>query len=127
MPSCGPGDELCGSTRTVFPSEARAELASLARVEGPCVWLSERVCLQSDRVFPELLVDQPRDERLQPFTGFFQNKVVRRWRPVQLEARGQCRNPDLAYRRIGRNHKPRRRVLERNVQRARLIFHLEVG
>src|SRR5271157_4022420 len=85
-------------------------------------------CLvQFDRVLPELLVNQTRDQLLERLPRLGQNEVVLLVRPVELEAGGQRRDPDLAHGSVGRDDELRGRLVEADVNRARTIFHLEVS
>lgn len=74
-----------------------------------------------------MLVNQPGDQRFEAFSRFAQNELVLLGGPIELEARGQGRDPDLVYRGIRRNDELRRRVVEAYVKCSERVLHLEIA
>src|ERR1700739_1679728 len=98
------------------PRRARRNArASSLTVFSPASWTLR--LLQFDSFFPELLINQPSHQRFQLLARLGENEVFLFLGPVKLETRGQRGNPDLADRRVRRDHKPRP-VLETDMQRS---------
>ena len=74
-----------------------------------------------------MLLDDPVHHCRQRFAGFGEHKILSRLRPVQLEAGGKRRNPYLAWRRVGGNHKLARRLIKQNIEHAILFFHFKAA
>ncbi len=74
-----------------------------------------------------MFLDDPVYNRCQRFTSLGKHKALCLLRPVQLEAGGKRGDPHLARRRIGRDHKFARRIVEQDIEHAILFFDFKTA
>ena len=72
-----------------------------------------------------VLADEAIDEGGESFAGAGQDKFLELGIPVEFEAGGGCRDPDLANRRVGRDDEAGRGILEEDVEHAALLLDFE--
>ena len=72
-----------------------------------------------------MLGDEAIDEGAEGFAGAGQDEFLKRGIPVEFEAGGEGRNPDLADRRIGCDDEAGSGIVEENVEHAGLFLDLE--
>ena len=75
----------------------------------------------------EMLGDQAGDKRFEGLAGFGKDEGLRVIVPVEFEAGGQSRNPDLSDRSIGSENKFGGRFFKADVEHSILFFHFKVG
>ena len=72
-----------------------------------------------------MLADEAIDESAEGFAGAGQNEFFERGIPVEFEAGGERGDPDLAYRRVGRDDKAGSGIFEEDVEHAALFLDFE--
>ncbi len=74
-----------------------------------------------------MLADEAIDKDAESLAGARQNELLELGIPVEFEAGGERGNPDLAYRRVGRDDETGRGILEEDIQHAALFLDFETG
>ena len=72
-----------------------------------------------------MLADEAIDEGGEGFAGAGQDELLELGIPVEFEAGGERGDPDLAYRRVGRDDEAGSRIFEEDVEHATLFLDLE--
>src|SRR5262249_46992230 len=101
-----------------------AALAELAGNHGER--LSRNLPLQRHGLLTQILINQSGHQLTKTLAALSQEKFLILFRPVELEAGGKRRNPDLSDRGVGRDYEART-IVKSDVQGSGLIFHLDAG
>jgi len=72
-----------------------------------------------------MLADEAIDESAESLPGAGQDELLELGIPVEFEAGGERRDPDLAYRRVRRDDEAGRGILEQDIQHAALLLDFE--
>jgi len=72
-----------------------------------------------------MFADEAIDEDAESLSGAGQDELLERGIPVEFEAGGERGDPDLAYRRVGRDDEAGSRIFEEDVEHATLFLNFE--
>ena len=114
--------DSCRDEPVAFQDECGAKHAA-----GNCAGRSAAGVSIDQRLVLRIFVDETIDERDEFFAGAGKDKYAGGCVPVELETRGECGDPDLANRGIGRDYEFHGGLFENNVEHTTLLLDFKAG